>query len=114
MTVQVDSQPVTEQIMRYINMCCINNSISCLEKKTTLGTNDQTCYVALCVCLLRLEISTLRNYRCAPELCDLIRACYLGPDIPVQTKIPVPILILVYAYALDKSHKICFSVFSSS
>ena len=108
MTVQVDSQPMTDQIMWYIDMCCINKSISCLEKKTTLGTHDQTSYVALCVCLLRLEISTLRTYLCAPELCDLIHACYLGPDIPV------PILILVYAYALDKSHKICFSVFSSS
>ena len=28
-------------------MGCINNSISCLEKKTTLGTHDQTCYVIL-------------------------------------------------------------------
>ena len=35
MTVQVDSQIVTDQIMRYIHMGCINNSISCLEKKTT-------------------------------------------------------------------------------
>ena len=45
MTVQVDSQPVTDQIMWYIDMCCNNNSISCLERKTTLGTYDQTCYV---------------------------------------------------------------------
>ena len=45
MTVQVDSQPVTEQNMRNIDMCCINNSISCSEKKTTLRTHEQTCYV---------------------------------------------------------------------
>ena len=44
MTVQVDSQPVTDKMMLYIAMCFIN-SISCLEKKTTfLGTHGQTCY----------------------------------------------------------------------
>ena len=42
MTVQVDSQPVTDQYMCYIDMCCINNSISCSEKKTTFGTHEQT------------------------------------------------------------------------
>ena len=42
MIVQVDSQPVTEQNMWYID---INNSISCLEKKTMFGTHEQTCYV---------------------------------------------------------------------
>ena len=31
--------------MWHNDMCCINNSISCLEKKTTLGTHEQTCYV---------------------------------------------------------------------
>ena len=45
MTVQVDSQLVTDQNMWHIDMCCINNSISCLEKKTTFGTHEQTCYV---------------------------------------------------------------------
>ena len=49
LTINLDSQPVIDQIMWYIVMCCINNSISCLEKKTTLGTHDQTCYVALCL-----------------------------------------------------------------
>ena len=44
MTVQVDSQPVTDQNMWYIDMCCINNSISCSEKKTTFGTHEQTYY----------------------------------------------------------------------
>ena len=76
MTVQVDSQPVTDQIMCYIDMCCINNSISCLEKKTTLGTHYQTCYVTLFVCLLRLKISKPRTNRRAPELCSLSRACF--------------------------------------
>ena len=71
MTVQVDSQPVTDQIMWCIDMCCINNTISCLEKKTTLGTKDQTCYVKLCVCLLRLAISTARTYWCTPDSCSL-------------------------------------------
>ena len=71
MTAQVNSQPVTDQNIWYIDMCCINNSISCLEKKMSLGTHDQTCYVTLCVCLLRLQISTPRTYWCAPELCDL-------------------------------------------
>ena len=47
MTVQVDSQPMTDQNMWYIDMCCINNSISCLEKKTTFGTHKQTCNVSL-------------------------------------------------------------------
>ena len=54
MTVQVDNQSVTDQIMWYIDMYCINTYISCLEKKTILGTQDQTCNVTLCVCLLRL------------------------------------------------------------
>ena len=45
MTVQFDSQPLTDQNMWYIDMCCINNSISCLEKKTTFGIHEQTCYV---------------------------------------------------------------------
>ena len=53
MTVQVDGQPLTDQIMWYIDMCC-NDFISYLEKTTTLGTHDQTCYVTLCVCLLKL------------------------------------------------------------
>ena len=45
MTVQVDSQPVTDQIMWYIDMFCINNSISCLEKKT-----DNPLIIMLSVC----------------------------------------------------------------
>ena len=45
MIVQVDSQPVTDQNMWYLDMCCINNSISCLEKKTTFGTPEYTYYV---------------------------------------------------------------------
>ena len=44
MTVQIDSQPVTDQNLCYIDMR-INNSISCLEKKTTFGTHEQTSYV---------------------------------------------------------------------
>ena len=51
MTVQVYSQPMTDQIKWYIDMFYINNSISCL----TLGTHDQTCYGTLCVCLLIIE-----------------------------------------------------------
>ena len=45
MTVQVDSQPVTDHIMWYIDMCYINNSISCLEKKTTVKNtwSDMLC-----------------------------------------------------------------------
>ena len=45
MTVQVDSQTVTNQNMGYIDMCCFNNSISCLEKMTTFGIHEQTYYV---------------------------------------------------------------------
>ena len=45
MIVKVDSQPATDQNMWYIDMCCINTSISCSEKKTTFGTLEQTCYV---------------------------------------------------------------------
>ena len=45
MTVQVDSQLVTDHIMWYIDMCYINNSISCLEKKTTVKNtwSDMLC-----------------------------------------------------------------------
>ena len=43
MTVQVDSQPVTDQNIWCIDMCCINNSTSCSENKTTFGTHEQTC-----------------------------------------------------------------------
>ena len=75
MTVQVNSQPVTDQISWYIGMSCINNSIYCLEKKMTLGTHNHTFYVTVRVCLLRLKISTPRTYRCAPKLCDLSCAC---------------------------------------
>ena len=52
MTVQVDSQPVTDQNMWWNDMCCINNSISCLEKKTTFGTHKHTCYDNFIVGLL--------------------------------------------------------------
>ena len=52
MTVQVDSQPVTDQKQWCIDMCCSNNSISCLEKKATFGTQKQTCYVNFNVGLL--------------------------------------------------------------
>ena len=45
MTVQVYSQPVTDHIMCYNDMCFIYNSISCLENKTTFGTHEQTYYV---------------------------------------------------------------------
>ena len=45
MTVVVDSQPVNDQNMWCITMCCINNSISCLEKKTIFGKHEETCYV---------------------------------------------------------------------
>ena len=53
MTVKVDSQPVTDQNMWYIDICCINNSISFsnayspLEKKTTFETHEQTYNVDL-------------------------------------------------------------------
>ena len=50
MTVQVDSQPMTDQIMWYIDMCFINNSIYCYKKKTTFRTHEQTCYVNFNVC----------------------------------------------------------------
>ena len=36
MTVQIDSQPVTDHIVWYNDMCFIYNSISFLEKKTTV------------------------------------------------------------------------------
>ena len=45
MTVQVDSQSVTDQIMWYNDMCYINNSISCLRKKTAIRNiwSDMLC-----------------------------------------------------------------------
>ena len=45
MTAQVDSEPLTDQNMWYIDMCVINNSVSFLEKKMTFGTHERTCYV---------------------------------------------------------------------
>ena len=68
MTIQVDSQPVTDRIMWYITMPCINNSFSCLEKKTTFGTHDQTLYVDFNV-----------GFSLPPFfiLVDLSRACFL-------------------------------------
>ena len=58
MTVQGDSQPVTDHNIWYIDMCCINNSISCLRKKMTCGTHEQTCYVDF-LYLLSLPLRSL-------------------------------------------------------
>ena len=65
MTVQVDSQPVTDQNMWYFNTCFINNSISCLEKKQLKGTNDQTCYVHFNVC--KKTTVCLSPLQCLPD-----------------------------------------------
>ena len=62
MTVKVDSQPMTDQNMWYIDMCYINTSISCLEKKTTFGTHQQTYYVVFNVGLNnRFKSSTFKK-----------------------------------------------------
>ena len=66
MTVQVDSQPMTDQLILYIDVGRIDNSSSCLEKKTTLGTHDQTCYTVSLSLRIRISIIT---YWCTHELC---------------------------------------------
>ena len=58
MTVQVDSQPVTDQIMWYIDICRFDHSISYLEKKTTKGSHDQKCYTTVC---LSIKIINYQN-----------------------------------------------------
>ena len=63
MTVQVDSQPVTDQNRWCIDMCCINNSISCLEKKTTFGTHKLTMSTSMLVCPFLVSLKFTR-----PEL----------------------------------------------
>ena len=50
MTVHDESQTVTDQIIQNIDMFCIDNSISCVVKKTTLGTYDQTSYFHFNIC----------------------------------------------------------------
>ena len=84
MTVQVESQPVTDQITWYIDMCCINNSISCLEKKTTVRKtlSDMLCPPQTqskfhCVFVYQDQmISIPKNYSWSPDLCDHSRACF--------------------------------------
>ena len=57
MTVQVDSQPVTDQQMWYIDMCCVNNSISCLETRRHLEhMNRHTMTTSMLVCLTLINI----------------------------------------------------------
>ena len=74
MTVQVDSQPVTDQNMWCNDMCCINNSISCLEKKTTFGTHKQTCYVNFNVGLLPPPLLVSLKFT-RPNGRRLVRTC---------------------------------------
>ena len=57
MTVQDDSQPVTGKIMQYIDMCCNNNSISCLEKKTTVWNILSDMLIFRCYCHKRYTLS---------------------------------------------------------
>ena len=56
--IQVDSQSVTGQYMWYISMCCINNSISCLEKRQHLEhMSIHTMSSSMLVCLPPLLVS---------------------------------------------------------
>ena len=57
MTVLVDSQPVTDQLMWYIDMCCINNAISCLEKKMTVRNILSDMLISRCYCNKRYTLS---------------------------------------------------------
>ena len=82
MTVQVNSQPVTDQIVWYIDMCFINNSISCFKKKTTFGTHEQTCYVDFNVC---------QN----PTVCLSVSLEITRPELMGR-----PLVALVYIYYL--------------
>ena len=88
MTVQVDSQPVTDQNMWCIDICCINNSISCLEKKTMFGTHEQTCYVNINVGLLPPPTILVSLKFTSPELMGRhLVALVLLTTIHMNTKV---------------------------
>ena len=68
MTVQVDSQPVTDHIMWYNDMCLIYNSISCLEKKTTVRNtcSDMSLHGLILYILLNLLRMKLMLHSASP------------------------------------------------
>ena len=75
MTVQVDSQRVTDDIMWYIDMCYINNSISCLEKKTTAKNtcSDMSLHG---LSLYSSKLITQEIYTPLCKSCSISRACF--------------------------------------
>ena len=77
MTVQVDSQPVTDHIIWRIDMCYINNSISCLEKKTTVRNtcSDMSLHV---LNLYSSKLITQEIYTPLCKSCSISRAFSLN------------------------------------
>ena len=76
MTVQFDSQPVTDQLMCYIDMCCINNSLSCLENKTTVRTILSDMLILRCYCHKRYTLSKPQASSENPNLLRCWRSSY--------------------------------------
>ena len=73
MTDQRSSQSATERIIPCINMCFMNNSISCLERKTTFGTHDQTFYVfQMSSSFLKQDIVLLMNHMLMYDMVCLV------------------------------------------
>ena len=81
MTVQVDSQPVTDQITWYIDMCCNNNTISCLEKKTTVRNTLSDMLILRFYCHKRY---TLSEPQASSENPHLLR-CWRSSFTPIFT-----------------------------
>ena len=74
MTVQVDSQPMTDQIMWYID---INNSISCLEKKTTVKSTLSVMLILRFYCVKRYTLSKPQASSENPHLLRCWRSSFL-------------------------------------
>ena len=49
MNVPGDSQPVTDQIMWYIDLCRINNSISCLKRRRHIEHMNRHAMLTSCI-----------------------------------------------------------------
>ena len=86
MTVQVDSQLVTDQSMWYMTMCCINNSIYCLEKKTTVGTHEETCYANFNVGLTPHLSCIFEVYMSGAYGSTFSRACFHRSVFPLKQR----------------------------
>ena len=103
MTVPVDSQLVTDHFTWYINMCCINNYISCLEKKTT--KEHKIRHVINLDCLISFSIqSKIQNLNSTYKTRKLTR-----PELMVATRTPTTMSFLF----IHKSLKIVDNIYEN-